>query len=95
MNKQRLHQIRDELRTIVFPQGGGLLVQELIDELERRIPIFECPKCGGAHFGCSHETGITHCHDQFNQGCRWSGRYNFQGTNDAPARLDGPANPGF
>lgn len=39
---------------------------------------FTCPDCEGHHFGTVSETGkcvTVYCHDQNNQGCRWSGPY--------------------
>src|SRR5208282_3364650 len=33
---------------------------------------FECPKCGGAHYGKALHDNV-HCHDQFEQNCRWNG----------------------
>jgi hypothetical protein len=33
---------------------------------------FECPKCGGSHYGKPLH-GNVHCHDQFETNCRWNG----------------------
>lgn len=38
---------------------------------------FECPKCLGSHFGRGYlDEDIFHCHDEWGQGCKWSGPEN-------------------
>ena len=35
---------------------------------------FRCPKCGGEFFARDPDSEDVWCHDQMQQGCRWSGR---------------------
>jgi hypothetical protein len=42
------------------------------------VKQFQCPKCGGNHFGtkdASVPTPIIECHDQLGIDCRWWGRW--------------------
>ncbi len=41
---------------------------------------FQCPRCGGCHFGASDYSGeyIVSCHDEYSGGCSWSGPYDFE-----------------
>ena len=51
------------------------LVYRTLDTPPASTPEFTCPACGGKHFGRRIDTDMTHCHDQFEVGCLWRGKW--------------------
>lgn len=56
--------------------------------LERYVPSFECPSCGGTHFGRDSRLSqsaieilpTVKCHDEFGRGCKWHDVWPIPGT---------------
>lgn len=59
-------------------------LEQQLAKYEESEPYFECPRCGGLHFGSSldpvtRQIVEVFCHDEYSKGCRWHGKWPLEG----------------